>query len=270
MNVAARTSSNSSRSRPSSVTDARIVELFDELEHSRTKRARERLCDEIITHNLPLADRLASHYYGRGVSAEDLQQVARTALVQAMRRFRGGGQHAFIAFAVPSIRGELKRYFRDREWTVRPPRRIQEARLAIVNAHEELTQQLGHEPSVADLAAVTGFDACTIKEAQGVGHCYRPDSLDRPLGDAGDAGTLGMTTGELEPGFGKVDARITLEPLLAQLAPRERKLIVLRYFEGLTQKETGHRIGISQMQVSRVESRILKDFRVALKPDEAA
>lgn len=270
MNAAAGTSSKSSPNRSASGTDARTVELFDELERARTKRARQRLCDEIITHTMPLADRLASHYYGRGVAAEDLQQVARTALVQAMRRFRGGGQNAFIAFAVPSIRGELKRYFRDREWTVRPPRRIQEARLAIVNAHEKLTQELGREPGVEELAAATGFDACTIREAQGVGHCYRPDSLDQPLGESGDAGTLGTTTGELEPGFGKADARITLEPLLAQLSPRDRKLIVLRYFEGLTQKETGRQIGISQMQVSRVESRILKDFRAALKPDEAA
>ena len=267
MNAAAGTSS---KSRSASGTDARTVELFDELERARTKRARQRLCDEIITHTLPLADRLASHYCGRGVPAEDLQQVARTALVQAMRRFRGGGQNAFIAFAVPSIRGELKRYFRDREWTVRPPRRIQEARLAIMNAHDELTQQLGHEPSVEDLAAATGFDQCAVREAQGVGHCYSPDSLDRPLGDTGDAGTLATSTGELEPGFGIADARMTLEPLLAQLVPRDRKLILLRYFEGLTQKETGHQIGISQMQVSRIESRILKDFRMALQPDEAA
>lgn len=270
MNAAAGTSSKSSPNKSVSGTDARTVELFDELERVRTTRARQRLCDEIITHTLPLADRLASHYYGRGVSAEDLQQVARTALVQAMRRFRGGGQNAFIAFAVPSVRGELKRYFRDREWTVRPPRRIQEARLAILKAHEELTQELGREPDVLELAAATGFDACTIREAQGVGHCYQPDSLDRPLGDAGDAGTLGTTTGDLEPGFAKADARITLEPLLEQLSSRDRHLIVLRYFEGLTQKETGLQIGISQMQVSRIENRILKDFRMALKPDEAA
>ena len=270
MNAAAGTSKQSSPSRPVSGMDARTVELFDELECARSKRSRQRLCDEIITHTLPLADRLASHYYGRGVPADDLQQVARAALVQAMRRFRGGGETAFIAFAVPSIRGELKRYFRDREWTVRPPRRIQEARLAIVNAHGELSQKLGHEPTVGELAEATGLDPSTIREAQGVGHCYRPESLDRPLGDSDDAATLGAATGELEPGFLKADARITLEPLLAQLAPRDRKLIVLRYFEGLTQRETGQQIGISQMQVSRVESRILKEFRMALEPDEAA
>ena len=267
---AAGTSNTSSPNRPASGMDIRTLELFDELERARTKRARDRLCDEIITRTLPVADRLASHYYGRGVPADDLQQVARAALVQAMRRFRGGGQNAFIAFAVPSIRGELKRYFRDREWTVRPSRRIQEARLAIIKAHGDLMQELGREPTVGELAEASGFDAGTIREAQGVGHCYRPESLDRPLGDTDNAGTLATVTGALDSGFGRAEARIALEPLLERLAPRDRTLIMLRYFDGLTQRETGQRIGISQMQVSRIESRVLKEFRLALEPDEAA
>ena len=152
-----RSSSNSSH-RPGSESDRPTVELFDELEHARSQRARQQLCDELIVRTLPVADRLAGHYRYRGVSIDDLQQVARAALVQAMRRFRGGGEAAFLAFAIPSIRGELKRHFRDREWTVRPPRRIQEARLAIVNAHSELIQELGHEPSASELAAATGLD----------------------------------------------------------------------------------------------------------------
>jgi RNA polymerase sigma-B factor len=191
-------------------------------------------------------------------------------LVQAMRRFQGGGENAFLAYAIPSIRGELKRHFRDREWTVRPPRRIQEARLAIVNAHSELVQELGHEPTVDELAAATGFDECTIREAQGVGHCYQPASLDRPFDGSDAGGTLATSRGELEPGFDEAEARVALNPLLDQLAPRDRKLIMLRFFEGLTQSETGRQIGISQMQVSRIESRILKKFRLALEPDEAA
>ncbi len=250
--------------------DRPTVELFDELEHARTKRARQQLCEEIIVRTLPVADRLAGHYRYRGVPIDDLQQVARAALVQAMRRFRGGGEAAFLAFAIPSIRGELKRHFRDREWTVRPPRRVQEARLAILNAHSELIQELGHEPSAAELAAVTGLDESTIREAQGVGHCYQPDSLDRPFDDSGTAGTLATSRGALEPGFDEAEARVAIGPLLEQLSPRDRKLIMLRFFEGLTQSETGRQIGISQMQVSRVESRILKEFRLALEPDEAA
>lgn len=270
MHAAHGSSSNKPSHQPASETDLTTGELFDELERARTKRVRQQLCDEIIIRTLPIADRLASHYKHRGVSIDDLQQVARAALVQAMRRFRGGGENAFLAFAIPSIRGELKRHFRDREWTVRPPRRIQEARLAIVNAHDELIQQLGHEPTVEELAAATGFDECTIREAQGVGHCYQPHSLDRPFNDSDAAGTLATSTGELEPGFEEAEARVAIGPLLDQLAPRDRKLIMLRFFEGLTQSETGREIGISQMQVSRVENRILKEFRLVLEPNEAA
>ncbi|HJR89306.1 MAG TPA: sigma-70 family RNA polymerase sigma factor, partial [Aeromicrobium sp.] len=255
---------------PGSERDLEMGELFDALERARTKRARQDLSDEIILRTIPVADRLASHYRYRGVSIDDLQQVARAALVQAMRRFRGGGENAFLAFAIPSIRGELKRHFRDREWTVRPPRRAQEARLAIVNAHSELVQELGHEPSVAELAAATGLDEQTIREARGVGHCYQPDSLDRPFDDSDGAGTLSTSKGEFEPGFEEAEARIAVGPLLDQLAPRDRKLIMLRFFEGLTQSETGRQIGISQMQVSRIENRILKEFRLVLEPDEAA
>jgi len=270
MNAVSATFTHSAAPRVGSEPDPTTGKLFDELEQARSRRARQDLCDEIITRCMPVADRLASHYAGRGVSIEDLQQVARAALVQAMRRFRGGGENAFLAFAIPSIRGELKRYFRDREWSVRPPRRVQEARLAIINAHGELTQELGHEPTVAELAAATGFDEITVREAQGVGHCYHPDSLDRPLGYADDAGTLGASTGEFDPGFGRAEARIAIGPLLAQLAPRDRKLIMLRFFDGLTQSETGRQIGVSQMQVSRIENRILKEFRLALGPEEAA
>lgn len=130
--------------------------------------------------------------------------------------------------------------------------------------------ELGHEPSVAELSQATGFDERTIREAQGVGHCYQPESLDRPLGGSDNGWTLGAVTGELEPGFGKAEVRVTLEPLLERLSSRDRRLIMLRYFEGLTQRETGERIGISQMQVSRIESRILKEFRRDLAPDGEA
>lgn len=270
MNAAAGNSGQDRIHEPGSESNLQTVELFDALERARSERARQRLCDELIIRTMPMADRLASHYKYRGVSLDDLQQVARAALVQAMRRFQGGGQSAFLAYAIPSIRGELKRYFRDRGWTIRPPRRIQEARLAIVNAHDELLQELGREPSVNELATATGFDEDTIREAQGVGHCYQPDSFDRPFDDADGGRSFGASTGDADPGFDQAEARIALSPLLDRLAPRDRKLIMLRFFEGLTQRETGRQIGISQMQVSRVESRILKEFRLFLEPDEAA
>lgn len=245
------------------------AELLDQLDkltgQTPAQRAkRQRLCDEIITRTLPVADRLAAHYGGRGVPMDDLRQVARAALVQAMRRFRGAGEHAFLAYAVPSIRGELKRYFRDMGWMVRPPRRIQEARLAINDVQSDLSNELGREPNAKELAAETGLDPDTVTAARGADHCYRPESLDRPRGGDDQARTVGDVTGEFDPGFGRAEARVVIWPLVEQLAPRDRRLIILRFFKGMTQSEVGKRIGISQMQVSRVEARILQGFREAL------
>ena len=250
----------------SATPTAELLEKLGGLTGKTPKQAaeRQRLCDEIITRTLPVADRLAAHYGGRGVPMDDLRQVARTALVQAMRRFHGAGEHAFLAYAVPSIRGELKRYFRDMGWMVRPPRRIQEARLAINNVQSDLSNDLGRDPNAAELAELTGIDPDTVAAARGADHCYRPESLDRPRGDEDGSRTVGDVTGEFDPGFNQAEARVVISPLLDQLPPRDRKLIVLRFFKGLTQSEVGKRIGISQMQVSRVEARILRGFRETL------
>jgi RNA polymerase sigma-B factor len=253
-------------SRNSDIPTATLLDRLGEMP-SRGADAierREQLCNEIIERTLPVADRLAAHYGGRGIPMDDLRQVARTALVQAMRRFRGAGEHSFLAYAVPSIRGELKRYFRDMGWMVRPPRRIQEARLAINEVQTDLSNTLGHDPSIEELAEETGLDPETVSDARGADHCYRPESLDRPRGDEARATTVGDITGTLDPGFGQAEARVMIRPLLEQLPPRDRKLIVLRFFKGMTQSEVGKRIGISQMQVSRVEARILRGFREAL------
>lgn len=243
--------------------DARTRELLGELDETTCQKRRQDLCNEIITRTLPVADRIARRYQGRGVPMDDLCQVARTALVQAMRRFHGSGENAFLAYAVPSIRGELRRYFRDKGWVVRPPRRIQEARLAINGAHSELAHGLGRNPSDQEIADATGLDLASVKDAKRVDHCYQPESIDRPVADESSA-TVAETTGESDPGFRQAEARVVLRPLLARLEDRDRALIRLRFFDGLTQTEVGRRIGISQMQVSRVEARILRGFREAL------
>lgn len=243
--------------------DHETNQLLEELDHVSDVERRQELCNEIITRTLPVADRLAARYAGRGMPADDLRQVARTALVQAMRRFRGVGEHAFLAYAVPTIRGELRRYFRDVGWVVRPPRRIQEARLAVNGAISDLRHSRGGEPSAEDLATETGLDLDSVLAARNVDHCYRPESLDRPVGDDRSS-TVGSTHGSEDDGFDQAEARVMVRPLIDGLAPRDRKLILLRFFEGLTQSETGKRIGISQMQVSRVEAKILRGFRESL------
>jgi RNA polymerase sigma-B factor len=241
-------------------TDDPSSDLVRQLSEARTVKQRRVLCEQIIESTLPVADRLAARYRGRGIELDDLRQVARAALVQAMRRFHGAGRESFLAYAIPCIRGELRRHFRDAGWTVRPPRRIQEARLVVTNARTELQHMLGREPSMAEIAAATDLPEATVAEASGAGHCFQPDSLDKPM--TGDSETgVGEALGDNDPGFDAAEARAIVGPLLNTLPPRDRELITLRFFSGLTQSETGKRIGISQMQVSRLEARILRTFR---------
>jgi RNA polymerase sigma-B factor len=241
-------------------TDDPTRELVRQLSEARTARQRRELCEQIIESAIPVADRLAARYRDRGIPIDDLRQVARAALVQAMRRFHGAGRESFLAYAIPCIRGELRRYFRDAGWTVRPPRRIQEARQAVSHARAELQHTLGHEPSIEEIAAITDIPEDTVAEASSAGHCFQPDSLDQPM--PGDSETaVGESLGSTESGYEAAEARAMVGPLLNPLPPRDRQLITLRFFTGLTQSETGKRIGISQMQVSRLEARILRAFR---------
>ena len=250
-----------------SLLERPLDELFDDLSHATDPSLRQRLFDEVVTRSIPLADRLATRFRHRGIALDDLQQVARAALVQAAQRFTGTDERAFLSYAIPCIRGELKRHFRDAGWTVRPPRRIQEARLAISRVHGTLATVLGREPDNDDLAEHTGLDSDVVKVARGVGHCYQPHSLDAPVGDDATSATRGETISIADERFDQVELRAVLDPMLGQLTARDRTLIHFRYFDGLTQAETGQRLGISQMQVSRVEKSILAFLREELRDE---
>jgi RNA polymerase sigma-B factor len=240
----------------------RTHELFVMLEHTTDERERARLRDEVVTLNLSVADGIASRYAGRGVPQEDLEQVARLALVRVVRGFRLERECDFLAYAVPSIRGALKRHFRDSGWTVRPPRRVQEAQLLMNSCRPELTQRLGREPTVPEMAASIGVAEETVIEALAVDSCYSPDSLDRPMDpDGGGSVTLGGCIGSDDPEFDLSEHRTVLGPLIRELSERDRRVLELRFVEGLTQTEVGRAIGVSQMQVSRILSRILGDLR---------
>lgn len=252
----------------SSTFDGRAAELFAELDETSDARRRTEICDEIITLAIPLADRLTNRYRGRGVPTDDLRQVARAALVQAMRRFDGGGEQAFLAYVVPSIRGELKRYFRDHAWGIRPPRRIQEARLAVNKAYDELCVSLGREPTAEELAEATNVSVETIHEVSAARSLCWPDSLDRPIADESGAPTTADLVGEDDPHLARIDDRLILTPLLERLDPRERKVVFLRYYRGRSQREVGQRIGVTQMQVSRIEAKIMRELREALAPEQ--
>jgi RNA polymerase sigma-B factor len=240
----------------------RTTTLFETLARCDDPAERRRVLEEVVTLNLAVADSLAGKYVGRGVPLEDLVQVARLSLIRVARSFSLDRECDFLAYAVPSIRGALKRHFRDAGWTVRPPRRVQEAQLRMNAARPVLTQSLGREPTVAEVAAASGLDEETVIEVLAVDTCYSPDSLDRPRDPFDDGGaTVASFVGLEEPGFELLEHRVVLGPVIRRLPERDRLVLELRFGQGLTQKEVGEAIGVSQMQVSRILSRILTRLR---------
>jgi RNA polymerase sigma-B factor len=243
----------------------RTKDLFEERSATDDPQDRRRLLEEIVTINLPVADSLAQRYSARGLPLEDLVQEARLALVRVVESFRPEYGHDFLSYAVPSILGALRKQFRDSGWTVRPPRRIQEAQQAINQSRSDLQQELGREPRVSELADALDLDEETVVEALSADGCYTPASLDRPVGGDADAEpggrTLGSVLGSEDPDFASCEARVLLRPLLARLEDRDRTVLRLRFVDGLTQREVGEEIGVTQMQVSRILSRIFNTLR---------
>lgn len=226
---------------------------------ARNDIARDVLFEKAVLVNLPVADRLARRYSGRGVPSQDLVQVARLGLIKAVHGFDPEAGHDFLSYAVPTIVGELKRHFRDRGWTVRPPRRIQELRPRILAARFTLTHTLGRTPTRAEMAAFLAIDEARVVEALAADGCFTPASLDRPgRSDSGSGSTWDAVLGQTDPGLAMVEAKLALAPILTGLCDRDRLVLKLRSVDGLTQREIGRIIGISQMQVSRILARVLR------------
>ena len=216
----------------------------------RDARARERL----IRAHLPLANAIARRFdRGGRVPLEDLEQVAAVGLIKALDRFDPDNGAAFSSFAVPTMQGELRRYFRDFTWTVRPPRELQERAIRIEREREQLSTSLGRSPTARELAERIG---CTIEEvidASEAAQARGSDSLDRPVASDDTAGgTLGERLGTEDSGFAAADATATVDRLLDTLSERDALVLRLRFREDLTQAEIGRRIDCSQMQVSRI------------------
>ncbi len=253
--------------RTAAARSLRTHELFDLIprEDGATRR---RLLDEVVEVNIPVADSLAARYAARGIPSDDLVQVARLALVKVAGSFRPELGGDFLSYAVPSIRGELRRHFRDAGWMVRPPRRVQEAEYRVNGGRAELVQALGREPSPEEIAREVGLDPDTVSEVLTLDGCFTPDSLDKtlPVGDGGTS-SLGDRLGADDDGFDLIETRAVLAPLVADLEERDRQVVRLRFVEGLTQREVGDRIGVTQMQVSRILARILAELRDRLTDD---
>jgi RNA polymerase sigma-B factor len=230
---------------------------------------RAELLDEVVVANMRVANAVAARYQGRGIDAEDLRQVAYVALVRAAEGFDPQSGNDFLAYAVPTIRGEIKRYFRDNGWMVRPPRRVQELQARISLAQSELAFKLGRPPRTAELAEHLGESEDAIIEALTSDGCFTPASLDRPVGDEDGTASLGDVLGCEDRGRDAAEARILLGPLVRRLEERDRRILMLRFFRGWTQQEIAEDVGVTQMQVSRLLSRILSELRDELDEPEA-
>lgn len=221
------------------------------------------LQERAVEINMPVAAQIAQRYRGRGVATEDLEQVAYLALVKAAKRYEYAEDRDFLSFAVPTIRGEVQRYFRDLGWTIRPTRTIQTAQTRIRQAEGDLWQSLGRSPRPSEIAEFLDMDLDTVVEALSANGCFSPSSLDAPvLGD--DRVPVSDTLGSKDEEFGRVDTRLVLRPLLAQLTDRERLMIEMRFFHQATQAQIGEALGITQMQVSRLLSALMARLQAEL------
>jgi RNA polymerase sigma-B factor len=208
---------------------------------------------------MPVAAQVAARYRGRGVSQEDLNQVAYLGLVKAVQRFDFAPDRDFLSFAVPTIRGELRRYFRDHGWMVRPTRRIQEAQAKIAAAEAALWQELGRSPRPSEIAQRLDMDLDIVIEALSANGCFQPTSLDTTLD--GDGQPVGALLGGADSEFNRAETVAVLRPLLAGLTNREKSMLHMRFFQDKTQAEIGEALGITQMQVSRLLSTLMARLR---------
>lgn len=219
-------------------------------------RSRDR--DDLIAEHLPLARRLAARYGYTSEPLEDLVQVASTALVLAADRYDPGRGVSFASFAIPTIMGELKRHIRDHGWAARVPRSLQENVLKVTATADELGGRLGRSPSPRELATETGMDVESVLEAMLAASAFESTSLDGHADDGdGRVEPRVAVLGVDEHGYEQVERAVTLWPVVAALPDDERAVIALRFLGDLTQSEIARRIGISQMQVSRLLRRAL-------------
>ena len=218
------------------------------------------LRDELVSAHLGLAEYLARRFANRGESLDDLVQVASLGLLKALDRFDPDRGVEFSTYATHTIVGELKRHFRDKGWSVRAPRRMQELYLQLGKVVATMGQELGRSPTIAELAMEVKVSEEEVLEALEAGQAYRSASLDVAT-EEGD--TLGSRLGDEDQSLEAAESRATLSPLLAQLPPRERLILQMRFFEGLTQSEIATRLVISQMHVSRLLARSLAQLRSA-------
>jgi RNA polymerase sigma-B factor len=217
--------------------------------------------EALVQRFLPLARQLARRYHRGTEPLDDLIQVASLGLLKAIDRFDPERPTAFSSFAVPTILGELKRHFRDRGWSVRVPRDLQEMAVRVDRVTDDVARQLGRAPTPAEIAEHLGITTEQVLEAREAAGAYRAISLDRPRENDEDGDGIADSMGAEDPGFGLAEHAATVQRLMCVLSDREREVLRLRFEEDLTQSEIGARVGVSQMHVSRLIRQALTRLR---------
>ncbi|MCW2513037.1 MAG: polymerase, sigma 37 subunit, RpsB/SigB [Mycobacterium sp.] len=238
-----------------------VQELFRDLHQLPPEsRASTQLRERIIVECLPLADHVARRYAHRGEPHDDLTQVARMGLVKAVDRF-DPDEGAFLAFAVTTIMGEVKRYFRDFGWSVKVPRRLKDVYPQLGFAVNELSQKLGRSPTPTEVAEMLGVERSEVVEAMIAGEGYRTRSIDFTATSDDEKPTIADRMGDLDPGIRFIEDREALRAQMATLPERLQRLIVMRFFGFMTQDQIAEEMGISQMHVSRLLAQALRLLR---------
>ncbi len=249
---------------PQTLSDARRrTETARLLARSRATEGevRARYENDVIRLNMGVAADVARRYHGRGIAVDDVNQVAFLGLVKAVRGFDPTLGDDFLSYAVPTLRGEIRRYFRDAGWTIRPPRSVQEVQARVVATEAELTQRLGRAPRPAEIAADLDVSLPLVLDALSATGCFSPVSLDAVRTDSDAPESPAERMGDLDPAFATAEARVALAPLMATLSERDRRIIELRYFHHRTQAQIGAEVGVTQEQVSRLLTGILTRLR---------
>jgi RNA polymerase sigma-B factor len=238
-------------------------ELFALAETTADERERAGIRREIAEVNVEVARSIARRYKGRAEAIEDLEQAACVGLMKAVNGYRTSHGTDFLTYAVPTISGEIKKHFRDRAWTIRPTRRIQELHARITATTADLTQKLRRHPTVTEVADALDEDIGAVEEALASHSCFSTLSLDAPMPSNethGDS-TLAALIGSEDTGYGSAEAHAIVASAMRKLPERDRQILWMRYFDDLTQREIAAAIGVTQMQVSRLLTRIMAQLR---------
>ena len=261
-------------SQPAAERESEYADVLEMFRHLATldadSAAFQRQRDAIVARCLPLADNIGRRFANRGEPLEDLVQVARVGLVQAVKRFDVENGSDFLSFAVPTMMGEVRRYFRDHSWSLKVPRRLKDLTVQLNRGRSELSQTLGRAPTATELAEHLAMDRQEIVDGLIASSAYATQSTDVPVRADDGQRALSERLGTVDVNIERVLDVETVRPLLAALPERERTVLVLRFFENMTQSQIAEQIGVSQMHVSRILTKAIAGIRQRMEDAEAA